>query len=159
MDKVEIDFLERQAVKPFVWLRYIDDIFFICNESEEKLDLFLENLNNFHPNLKFTSKKSKKSVNLLDVTISLIGQHLETDLYCKSTDCHQFLDFNSLHPIHIKKSIVFSQGLSIKRLSSSNVASKNHLKSLKGRFQNRGYPKTLVDNQLKHIIETRQTYE
>ena len=88
MDKVEIDFLETQVVKPLVWLRYIDDIFFIWNESEEKLDEFLENLNNFHPNLKFISEKSKKSVNLLDVKVSLTEQHLETNLYCKPTDCH-----------------------------------------------------------------------
>ena len=79
MDKVEIDFLETQVVKPLVWLRYIDDIFFIWNESEEKLDEFLENLNNFHPNLKFTSEKSKKSVNFLDVKVSLTDQHPETD--------------------------------------------------------------------------------
>ena len=63
MDKVEIDFLEMKAVKPLVWLRYIDDVLFIWNESEEKLNEFLENLNNFHPNLKFVSEKSKKSVN------------------------------------------------------------------------------------------------
>ena len=71
-----------------VWLRYIDAMFFIWNENEEKLEQFL---NNFHPNLKFTSEKSKKSVNFLDVTVSLIDQHLETDLYYKLTDCHQFL--------------------------------------------------------------------
>ena len=47
MDKVEIDFLETQAVKPLVWLRYIGDIFFICNKSEEKLEEFLVNLNKF----------------------------------------------------------------------------------------------------------------
>ena len=104
MDKVEIDFLETQVVKPLVWLRYIDDIFFIWNESEEKFDEFLDNLNNFHPNLKFTSKKSKKSVNFLDVKVSLIDQHLETDLYCKPTVCHQFHDFNA-HPIHIKNQL------------------------------------------------------
>ena len=55
MDKAEIDFLEKQAVKPLVWLRYIDNIFFIWDESEKKLDEYLEKLNNFHPNLKFTS--------------------------------------------------------------------------------------------------------
>ena len=33
----------------------------------------------------------------------------------------------------------------------------NHLQSLKGQFQNRGYPKTLVGNQLKCVTETRQT--
>ena len=52
---------------------------------------------------------------------------------------------------------MYSQGLRIKRLCSSNVAFENHLESLKGWFQNRGYPKTLVDNQLKRVTETRQT--
>ena len=37
MDKVEIDFLEMQTVKPLVWLRYNAYIFLILNESEEKL--------------------------------------------------------------------------------------------------------------------------
>ena len=68
-------------------------------------------------------------------------------------------NFLILTPIHIKKSIVFCQGLRIKRLCSSNVAFENHLESLKAWFQNRGYPKTLVDNQLKRVIETRQTSE
>ena len=56
MDKVEIDFLKTQPVKPLVWLRYIDDFSFIWNESEEKLEEFLENLNNFHLHLKFRSE-------------------------------------------------------------------------------------------------------
>ena len=133
--------------------------FFVWNESEEKLEEFLENLNNFHPDLKFTSEIFKKSVNFLDVKVSLIDQHTETDLYCKPTDCHQFLEFNSAHPIHRKKSIVYSQGVRIKRLYSSNVAFENHLESLKGWFPNRGYPKTLVENQLKRVTETRQTSE
>ena len=146
-------------MKPIVWLRYIDDIFFIWNESEAKLDEFSENLNNFHPYLKFTSEKSKKSVNFLDVKVSLIDQNLSTDFFCKPFNCHQFLDFNSAHPIHVKKSIVFSRGLRIKRLCSSNVAFENYLESLKGWFQNRRYSKTLVDNQLKRVLETRQTSE
>ena len=96
--------------------------FFIWNKSEEKLEEFLENLNTFHPNLKFTSEKSKTSVNFLDVTVSLSDQHHEIYLFHKPTNCHQFLDFNSTNPIRIKKSIVYSQGLHIKGLCSSNVA-------------------------------------
>ena len=113
-------------------------------------------MTNFHPNLKFTSAKSKESVNFLDVTVSLIDQPLETDLYCKPTNCHQFLDFNSAHPIYTKKSIVYSQGLRIKRLCSSSVAFEN-LESLKGWLQNTGYPKILVNNQLKRVTEARRT--
>ena len=75
-DKVEIDFLETQAMKPLVWLRYIEDIFFVWNESEEKFENFLENLNNIHPNLKFTSEKSKKSADFLDVKLQSWKKYL-----------------------------------------------------------------------------------
>ena len=78
--------------------------------------------------MKFTSEKSKNFVNFIDVKVSLIDHHLETDLYCKPTDCHQFLDFDYTHPIHIKKSVLFSQGFRIKRLCSTNAAFENHLK-------------------------------
>ena len=54
---------------------------------------------------------------------------------------------------------MYNQGLCIKKLCLSNVAFENHLESLKGCFQNRGYLKTLVKNQLKRVTETRQTPE
>ena len=38
MDKVETNFLETQTVELLVWLKYIDNIFIIWNESEENLE-------------------------------------------------------------------------------------------------------------------------
>ena len=110
-----------------MWLRYIDDIFFIWTEGENKLESFLQRLNAFHLNLKFSHEKSKTSVNFLDVVVRINGDRFETDLYSEHTDCHQFLEFNSAHPIHIKKSIVYSQGLCIKRLCSSSLAFEKYL--------------------------------
>ena len=40
--KVETDFLESQKLKPMVWFRYIDDIFFIWTHGELELQRFLE---------------------------------------------------------------------------------------------------------------------
>ena len=37
-----------------VWLRYIDNIFFIWTHGEAEIKKFMEGLNNFLPNLKFT---------------------------------------------------------------------------------------------------------
>jgi hypothetical protein len=54
MDMVETDFLKQQSVKPWIWLRYIDDVFFVWLEGEDKLLQFMSRLNEFHPNLKFT---------------------------------------------------------------------------------------------------------
>ena len=47
----------------------------------------------------------------------------------------------------------------IKRLCSCSAAFEIHFGSLKGWFQNKGYLKILADNQLKHVAETRQTYD
>ena len=52
---------------------------------------------------------------------------------------------------------MYSQRFRIKRLCFSNVAFENHLESLRSWLQNRGYPKTLVDNQLNCVTEIRQT--
>ena len=40
MDEVETEFLATEEYQPWVWLRYIDDIFFIWTESEE--DFWIE---------------------------------------------------------------------------------------------------------------------
>ena len=78
-----------------------------------------------------------------------------TDIYSKPTDCHQLLEFNWPHPIHIKKSIVYNQALLIKRLCSSSLAFEKHVESIRSWFGKRGYPKKLVDNQLRRVVENR----
>ena len=98
-----------------VVLRYIDDIFFIWTEGEDKLEGFLNRLNNFHPNLKFTHEKSKFSVNFLDLRVSTADNKLETDLFYKPTDCHQFLHFNSGHPFHNKKINCLKPGIAYQK--------------------------------------------
>ena len=47
MDYIETEFLKTQAIKPWLWKRFIDDIFFIWTDSEENLSKFLKDLN--HP--------------------------------------------------------------------------------------------------------------
>ena len=103
---MESDFFDSEIVKSWLWLRYIVDIFFIWTEGQDKLEEFLNRLNNLHPNLKFAHEKSNSSVNFLDVNVNIGDKKVETDLFCKPTDCHQLLHFNSAHPFHNKKSIV-----------------------------------------------------
>ena len=62
MDKTETNFLKTQELQPFVWLRYIDNIFFIWTHGEAGLKKFMEELNNFLLNLQFTYESLKKRV-------------------------------------------------------------------------------------------------
>ena len=80
MDKLETDFLNTQECLPLVWFRYIDDIFFIWTHGEEKLKFFLDDLNEYRPNINFTNESNKERINFLDLTVSLIDNRVPTDL-------------------------------------------------------------------------------
>ena len=151
MDKVETEFLHKELLKPWVWLRYIDGIIFVWTHGEESLQQFLEHLNDFHPGLQFTSEIFAHQVNFLDVIVKLQENEFLTGLYCKKTNCHQYLHYDSCHPEHMKNSSVYSQGLQIKRFCSDSKDCETHLKNLKNWFHSRGYPENIIDNQLKHL--------
>ena len=67
MDRIENDFFDSEVVKPWLWLRYMDDMFFIWTEGEDKPEGLLNRLDNFHPNLKLTHEKNKSSVSLKQI--------------------------------------------------------------------------------------------
>ena len=101
MDETETDFVKTQDLQLFIWLRYIDDIFFIWMHAEAELKRFMEKLNQFLSNLKFTYQSSQKKVAFLDLNVSLENGCITTDLYSKSTDCHQYLHGSSVHSDHL----------------------------------------------------------
>ena len=77
--------------------------------SQEKLKIFLQDLNTFHPNLKFTSDSSEGIVAFLHVKVKLKQSKIEMDLHVKSTGKHQCLHYTSSQPEYSTPSIVFSQ--------------------------------------------------
>ena len=81
MDEVESEFLKTQERTPLVWLRYIDDIFFIWNYGKKHLKTFLQELNEFNPNLKFTYELNEKEIPFLDLKMKLNESKISTDLY------------------------------------------------------------------------------
>ena len=148
MDYIETEFLKTQSIKPWVWKQFIDDVFFIWTDSEENLKRFLKELNGFQPSIKFTFEKSKMKVNFLDVVIKIKNGRLSTDLYSKPVNSHQYLHYNSCHPEHIKKSIIYSQTLRLRRICSERKDLKSHGRELKGWFLRRGYPQRIIEEQV-----------
>ena len=131
-----------------MWKRFIDDVFSIWTNSEENLERFLKELNGFHPSIKFTFEKSKMKVNFLDVVIKIKNGRLSTDFYSKPVDSHQYLHYNSCHPENIKKSIIYSQTLRLRRICSERKDLKSHVRDLKGWFLRRGYPQQIIEEQM-----------
>ena len=107
MGKLESNLMERAPAKPIFWKRFIDDIFFVWTEGEERLREFMECMNSFHNTIKFTFDWSSEQVNFLDVNVVLRNGIVSTDLYSKPTDKHQYLFHTSCHPNSCKKGIPF----------------------------------------------------
>ena len=98
----------------------MDDIFFLWEHGEEKLKSFIDTINKMHPTITLTADWSKTSIIFLDVTVSITKGIIETDLYVKPTDSHQYLLSSSCHSFYCKKGIPYSQALRLKRICSNN---------------------------------------
>ena len=110
----ELNILPRIRNHVLLYVRYIDDLFFVWKGSEENLLKFLEEINTLHPTIKFDFEYSRKKVNFLDTTISISGNRLTTTLYSKPTDRKAYLHSKSYHPKSTKNSILFSQATRLK---------------------------------------------
>jgi len=135
--------------KPLVWLRYIDDIFIVWPHGEPSLQEFISHLNSCHHSIKFTADLSPTSINFLDTTVKIdTNGKLYTDLYCKPTDSHNYLLFDSAHPQHCKRSLPYSQLLRVRRICTYiDDFDKNSL-ILASHFKRRGYPNEIIEEAL-----------
>ena len=55
-----------------------------------KLNELFSFINSLHPTIKFTMDYSTTEIKFLGVTVTKVANKLETDLYCKPNDTHQF---------------------------------------------------------------------
>ena len=140
MGPLEEKMLETSPEKPIVWLRYIDDIFFIWSHGRPALETFITHVNNFHHTIKFTSEISPSQIPFLDVMVSLKDGKLQTDLFSKKTDTFNYLHWGSCHPHHTKQSIPYSLAFRLIRICSTEETLTSRLKQLTTHLKRRGYP-------------------
>ena len=140
--------LGNYQLKPWVWWRFIDDIFIIWEHGEESLKEFLCYLNGIHPTLKFTSKSSREHIEFLDVLVTRDGVRTKTDLFVKSTDTHQYTHFSSCHTFHTKSGIPYGQALRLRRIVSDEAQFDKRLRDLESWLLKRGYEGGMVTKQI-----------
>ena len=104
--------------------------------------------NTQHPTIKFTFEHSYSKVNFLDTTVYLDDtRRLRTTLYRKPTDKNLLLHYDSHHPLHIKRGIVYAQALRYKRIISDPTHLVEELRFLKRVLIARKYPMRLIQMQ------------
>ena len=93
--QLEETLLSSRALKPEVWLRYIDDIFVVWAHSLSELHTFLAEINGVQKRIKFTTEISQQSYNFLDLTMYKSPSFreaglLSTRIYYKPTNTFSF---------------------------------------------------------------------
>ena len=157
MGKLEKEFLEGRGILPSMWLRFLDDIFMVWNHSLESLHSFIDALNSFHPSIKFTYTISSEKVNFLDVTVSKSDDlGFVTEVYVKSTNIHQYVEYSSCHPKSCKNGIPFSQCKRYRRIISDDDKFDESVSQLRDFFLERNYPVNVVDHALDQVSSLSQ---
>ena len=129
------------TLRPFSWLRFIDDIDMKWLHGRDNLDTFLQEANSFHSTIQFTAEVSNDKHVFLDTQSRLDEDRISTDLYTKPTDTHQYLLPTSCHPKHCCKNIPYSLALRLRRICSDSNTFELRAKELTNQLHRRGYLK------------------
>ena len=74
-----------------------------------------------------------------------------TDLYCKPTDKHLYLQMKSEHPVTVKKAIPYGLGIQIKRICTQESDYQKNITVLRGQLRRRGYSGNLINRQFQKL--------
>ena len=135
MDRLEKQLLMSVTIRPFSWLRFIDDIAIKWLHGRDK------EANCFRSTTRFTAGVSNDKHDFLDTQSRLDENSICTYLYTKPTDTHQCLLPTSCHPKHCCKNIPYSLALRPRRICSDSNMFELRAKELTNQLHNRGYLK------------------
>lgn len=129
--------------KPYIYFRYIDDIFCIFH-SPNQINNFLNTLNQFHPNLKFTVEHAVDNcLPFLDISVNTTTNKPTTSLYRKPTFTNLILNFKSFCPLNYKLGLIKCLLFRAYKICSTWTNFHVELTTLHNIFSMNAYPSSL----------------
>ena len=144
MHAVEEETLNNTKLKPRIWQRFIDDVFIVWTHGKEKLEEFLNYINQVHETIKFTAECSTQEVPFLDILVYKLNNRLATKVYHKKTDDKMYLHYSSTHPRSQKDAIPYSLFIRCKRICTENRYFNMEVQEITNKLTHCGYPKDLI---------------
>ena len=142
------------SICPKFYIRYVDDIFAVFDKNVP-CEMFLDHINNQHPNIKFTVEKSINSLSFLDTEIKISGDNFESWTYRKKTDTGVLLNLCAVCPRGWKKGLIFGALSRAKVICSSRELFLQEIDKLRNIFWKNGYSAVFF-NKVFESFEQRQ---
>lgn len=143
------------SIKPLLYFRYLDDVFFIWVGTVEQLLEYENFLNTLTIGIKIKLEYDAQQANFLDTTIYKTHNPittLQTKVFFKPTDTHQLLHTQSFHPKHTTRGILKSQLIRFKRISSTQTDYIHTCNILFSALSKRGYTYTFMRKEMYNIL-------
>ena len=119
---------------------------------------FLSTLNRIHSSISFTMElEDNGKLPFLGIVIIRNSPRLDTKVYKKPTDTGLLLHYQSHVDVKYKYSLLKTMLNRAFKLSSNWQFFHQECESLKGTFARLHYPETLVENTIRHFIDTKVT--
>ena len=131
------------------WFRYVDDILICWNGSNRQFEDFFNQLNNFHPNIKFTvEKEENKTINYLDLSINRSDHEHNFKIYRKPSFTDVTIHRDSSHPTAHKLSAYHSMLHRLINIPLRKEDFEIELSTIKQIALANGYTSDLIDRML-----------
>ena len=138
--------------KPKLYRRYVDDIFLLFSDNSH-VNLFLNYLNNKHPNMQFTSASEiNNNISFLDVNIHRKNNKFETNVYRKQTFTGLGSRYDSFVPRSFKDNVITCLVHRAYRICSSFTDFDFELSNLRKYFSGNKYPQHLFDRYVSKFL-------
>ncbi|CAF3917583.1 unnamed protein product [Rotaria sordida] len=149
-------FYEQQIIKQInnsggLYFRYIDDIFIVINWPIRHLMKQIDRWNKIDENIKL-SENVGFMADFLDLHIENKDGQLFTTIFQKPSYEPYYLPFNSVHPIHMKKNIIFTMLLRALRYCSIFQEYLNEREKLRMALLLNRYPNKFIDKQFNNVL-------
>jgi len=145
--KWESLFVKQQQEQHELYFRFRDDVFLTTKLPVEKIEMFFEELNKSDPNIGIT-KEGGKSVDYLDVTVTIDIPNFKTIVFRKLAAQPYVLPFHSAHPHHIMRNIPYNAALRATRICSHPEELRQELDKIRVMLLLNKYPPTFIDQQM-----------
>lgn len=149
-------FKDYNGIKPKGFVRYVDDIFCVFEQSSQ-IDPFFSFLNQLHKNLTFTLEMGTDSLPFLNTLIEIDGSDFQSSIYRKKTHTGVFMNFNAIVPTKWKFGLILCLLNTAKVVCTSDSLFWEEISKLRKMFFLNNYPKFFFDKALKRFLEKQNS--
>ena len=151
MARWETSALASHPFSPLLWRRYQDDIFGVWDHNVSDLLAFHRHLNSQHPRITLTLSHGR-TVNFLDLCITIDDSRIEYSVYAKDTDTHIVLPRDSHHPPHVFRGLLFGEFLRLASHSSRRDFFDHTVSIVTPVWRSLGYSRAMIRSAKQRVL-------